>query len=178
MTERETLELPRHVGEPSRVYQDPFTAIDRYEAQFSSFTKVYYVSRKGIRAAVLPIHEGKVLLGRQYRFLLNAVSLEVIGGKVETGEDPAAAASRECLEETGYECEGLEHLLTYQPGLDAYDNPTHVYLSRQVRRRADVDPSCSRWVPWPEIPEMLRSGELCDSLSLIALSTFLLRRPL
>lgn len=52
---------------------------------------------------VIPItHDGRVVMVRQYRHGIDAVTLEFPGGIVSSGEDPAAAAMRECVEETGY----------------------------------------------------------------------------
>ncbi|MCE9603558.1 MAG: (deoxy)nucleoside triphosphate pyrophosphohydrolase [Planctomycetia bacterium] len=46
-------------------------------------------------------HEGKLLIGRRPEGKPLAGLWEFPGGKVEAGESPAAAAERECLEETG-----------------------------------------------------------------------------
>ena len=54
-----------------------------------------------------------VLLVRQYRLLINDVSLEIPGGKVDKGETPEKSAIRECHEETGVECKNLKYLLNY-----------------------------------------------------------------
>jgi ADP-ribose pyrophosphatase len=68
-----------------------------------------YVSRaRGIRAAViLAVEDGHVLLVEQYRVPLGRNCLELPAGLVGDGdggdgETPAAAASRELEEETGY----------------------------------------------------------------------------
>jgi len=57
-------------------------------------------------AVVVPVLEAggvrSLLAVRQYRHGSGEVSVEFPGGVVEPGEDPAAAAARELLEETGY----------------------------------------------------------------------------
>lgn len=45
----------------------------------------------------------KILCFRQIKYSVGAISLAPIGGYLEPGEDPLAAAKRELLEETGYE---------------------------------------------------------------------------
>ncbi|MGH8020872.1 MAG: NUDIX hydrolase [Opitutaceae bacterium] len=45
---------------------------------------------------------GELVLVNQYRYGIEAHSLEVPGGVMEPGEDPIVAARRELLEETGY----------------------------------------------------------------------------
>ena len=44
---------------------------------------------------------GELVLVRQYRHGIDGPSLETPGGLIDEGEDPAAAARRELLEETG-----------------------------------------------------------------------------
>ena len=52
--------------------------------------------------AVALTHDGKIVLVRQYRHAAEIVSLELLGGVIEHGEDPAEGIKRELLEETGY----------------------------------------------------------------------------
>ncbi|MBN1661140.1 MAG: NUDIX hydrolase [Anaerolineae bacterium] len=49
--------------------------------------------------------EGEYLLFRQTKYALDGASLAPVGGYMEPGEEPLAAARRELLEETGYEAD-------------------------------------------------------------------------
>ena len=46
------------------------------------------------------MRDNHVLLVSQYRLLVNRLSFEVPGGKVDDGESPEESAIRECMEET------------------------------------------------------------------------------
>lgn len=49
--------------------------------------------------------EGEYLLFRQTKYVLDGLSLAPVGGYMEPGEEPLAAAQRELREETGFEAD-------------------------------------------------------------------------
>ena len=62
----------------------------------------FYRIHSGSWAQIVPVtKEGDVVLVRQYRHGARVITLEMPAGLVDPGEDPAQAAARECLEETG-----------------------------------------------------------------------------
>ena len=67
---------------------------------------------------MLVISDKNVLLVRQYRLLINRISFEVPGGKVDEGETPENSAKRECMEETGVLIHNLKPLIEYDPDLE------------------------------------------------------------
>lgn len=65
---------------------------------------------------VLPIFEdGRVLLIRQYRHSVGEFLWELVAGRKEPNETPAAAARRELIEETGYRAKRLRKLMRVIP---------------------------------------------------------------
>jgi len=72
------------------------------EAEFFALRPDDYVSVLALT------QEGRVLLVRQYRPVVEAFTLELPSGHVDPGESPAEAARRELAEETGYEARGVE----------------------------------------------------------------------
>jgi len=84
------------------------------------------VLRSGPAAAVLPIDPGRdeVVLLRQFRLAAHLANgrgnlVEIVAGHVETDEQPAEAARRECVEEIGVAPGLLVELFTYltSPGM-------------------------------------------------------------
>ncbi len=60
---------------------------------------------------VLPFTStGKVVLVRQYRFLIGEFSFELPGGAPNQGEEEVVTGTRELLEETGYRAETISNL--------------------------------------------------------------------
>lgn len=57
----------------------------------------------------------RVILVRQYRYAVDRWILELPAGNVEPGEDPEAAARRECAEETGWTPETVERIGAFYP---------------------------------------------------------------
>ncbi|MDY6833751.1 MAG: NUDIX hydrolase [Chloroflexota bacterium] len=168
----ETTLLPFNVETREVVYQDRNQRISRIIAQFDGFTKEYYVSDHGQRAALLAVRDGEVLLVRQYRLLINGISYEIPGGKVEEDETPEAAAIRECIEETGVQCSNLKPLISYHPSLDIWDNYTHVFYSELPEETALDSLNQRGWIPLEHCIDMVVTQQLVDGLSIVALLTY------
>ncbi|HOX91984.1 MAG TPA: NUDIX hydrolase [Spirochaetales bacterium] len=84
-------------------------------------------------AGVIPVvdtPEGrKFIMIRQHRHGTNHLSLEFPGGIVDAGEDPAAAVSRELLEETGYRADMIVPLGILSPNPAMMTNRFHAYIA-------------------------------------------------
>jgi ADP-ribose pyrophosphatase len=74
------------------------------------------IVRHGGSVVLIPIdEEGRVLLVRQYRHAAGRFLWELPAGSLEVGEDPKAAAHRECHEELGLIAGQLETLAALWP---------------------------------------------------------------
>lgn len=124
------MHLPR-IGHRQVVYKNPYYQVCRVVANFGDFTKEYFVTGHGQRAGLVVVREKEVLLVRQYRLLIDRLSWEIPGGRVDDGETPKEAAIRECLEETGVQCRNLKPLLSYHMGLDVVHNFTSMLCTNE-----------------------------------------------
>lgn len=126
--------------------------------------------------AVVAIHDGHVVLVRQYRAALDDYLIEIPAGKRDiVGEDPAVAARRELVEEVGLETDSVELLGSFVTAAGFCDEELMIYVTaacREVDRAVDgveeADSEVLR-VPVGEIGAWLTDGRLTDAKTLIGL---------
>ncbi len=81
--------------------------------------------------------EGSFLLFRQTKYGVEGTTLATVGGYLDPGEEPLAAARRELLEETGYEADTWTSLGRYVVDGNRGYGVAHLYLARGARRVAE-----------------------------------------
>jgi ADP-ribose pyrophosphatase len=96
--------------------------------------------------------EGYYLCFRQTKYAVEGTSLAPVGGYIEPGEEPLAAAHRELLEETGHATSEWIHLGTYCVGANRGIATAHFFLARGAR------PVAERTTDDLEEQELLRLG--------------------
>jgi len=126
--------------------------------------------------SIVPVtEEGTFVLVRQYRHGIDAPTLEVPGGIIDEGQDPAGAAMRELREETGYGEGTLVSLGATHPNPALQNNLHHMFLARGVRRLGepefDVGEYCEVVVLTErEVRAHVEEGAITHALVLLALS--------
>tara|TARA_Y100000590_G_scaffold18275_1_gene21751 strand:+ start:13550 stop:14092 length:543 start_codon:yes stop_codon:yes gene_type:complete len=165
----ETISFPKKINSKGIVYKDKFQKITKIIAEFDKFKKIFFVADYGPKAAMIVKKNGKILLSRQYRLLLNDVSYEIPGGTVNKKEKPIRAAVRECLEETGFFCKKPRLLIEYDPDLEYSKNRTYVFKSNNVKDLKKFNKNKYAWVSVKKCLKMIKDGKIKDSLSIISI---------
>ena len=86
----------------------------------------------------------EVVLVRQYRHAIGRTAWELPAGSLKRGEDPTAAASRECHEEIGLIPSSLELLGSFFPTPGYCDEEMHFYRAFGLRPPAGGDPAAHK----------------------------------
>lgn len=124
------------------------------------------VVSSGDASNVIPLTADlEVVLVRQYRFGIQADTLEIPGGLINPGENPLEGIQRELKEETGYSSTHWEKLgsLPFNPVY--HKNYIHHYLAKDVKltdeTNFDLGESIELVVmPLPEVLHKVKRGKL------------------
>jgi ADP-ribose pyrophosphatase len=142
-------------------------------------THDFYRIRTADWVQIVPVTpDREVVLVRQYRHGSQSATLEIPGGLVEPGEAPAAAALRECLEETGYRGVEARDLGVVSPNPALFANRLHGFYVENVERVAEAqnfgsEHTTVELVPVAALEGMLLRGEIDHALVVAALWRYL-----
>lgn len=117
----------------------------------------------------------RLVVVRQFRFGTGEVTLEIPGGCVDPGEDPAHAARRELREECGYTTDDWTALGNVEPNPAFQDNRCYHFLARSVQRTHPQELDGGEdivvdTIGLDEARRLIHSGEIRHSLVICALS--------
>jgi len=153
----------------------------KVQADFGEFAKEYFVTDKPSKIGVMVWHGDRILLVRQYRYILNDMSWELPGGGLVPGESHEAAAKRECFEESGVVCEGLTRFFQFEHSVEAMHAAGYVY-SATAKAVPDHPPDnretdAMKWLAVNELLPAIVSGEIREPMTMIALLKYLAENP-
>ncbi len=160
---------------PTRIF-DLRTA--RYRHPVRETERDFYVvhSRDWVNVlAVTP--DLQLVLVNQFRFGIDAFSLEIPGGVIDAGEDPVSAGLRELHEETGYAGENARLIGKVRPNPAIMSNFCHLVLVENCRlvgaQHGDTDEEIEvSTLPISEVYAAAHSGRIVHSLVIDALLFF------
>jgi 8-oxo-dGTP pyrophosphatase MutT (NUDIX family) len=159
------------------VYENPWIRVTESEVTNPSGGRgIYGVVHYHNRAiGVLPIdEEGQTWLVGQYRYTLDTYEWEIPEGGCPAGETPLEAAKRELREETGLVATDYRLLLDDLALSNSVSDERATIFVATGLTQAAADPEETedlrvRRLPLSEAIDMVRRGEITDSISVIAL---------
>jgi ADP-ribose pyrophosphatase len=155
-------------------YRNPWIQVDEDQVELpDGRTTLYGVVRCGECVGVLPFLDVEtVVLIRQYRYVARGVFWEMPTGGVHAGESLEAAAQRELGEEIGYRAARLTPIVSYHTSKSVVDETAHLFYGEGLSPVA-VRPDATEFievrpVPFAQALRMVESGEIKDSMTVIA----------
>jgi ADP-ribose pyrophosphatase len=161
-----------------RVFDGKVFDVDRDRVRMpNGRTVTVDVIRHARSVVLMPVPEpGSVILIRQYRYAVNRWLWELPAGSVDEGEQPEAAARRECHEEIGQVPDTIVRLAALYPTPGYCDEEMLFFrvsgLSTPTEAAAvdedeDIEP---RVFTLGEAREMIRRGEIVDMKTVVGLA--------
>ncbi len=128
--------------------------------------------------AIVAIDAGdNVLLVNQFRKAVESELLEIPAGGIEDNEDTETAVCRELREETGFLPRKVTRLGGFYSAPGYCSEYLHLYLATDLvpdpLNAEDTDEISLVPVPVSGIPELIRSGRICDSKSIAGLLAYM-----
>jgi 8-oxo-dGTP pyrophosphatase MutT (NUDIX family) len=139
------------------------------------------VEFKNLAVGILPVDaDGRIWMVGQYRYPLKAYSWEIPEGGCSPSETPESTAHRELREETGLIAGRMELVATSHLSNSVSDEQAYLFRASDLTQGPD-EPEGSeritvRRLGWDEAWEMLRRGEITDSMTVISLLYEAVRR--
>lgn len=159
------------------LYSHRILELERQEISSGSERREVLVMDAPEWVNVIPLlGDGRVVLVRQWRYGIQAPTLEIPGGMVDPGESPRTAVARELEEETGYRAGTLRKLGSTHPNPAFITNGLTSWLATDLetleegRELFGVDGEEIRLetVPLDEIPGLIGRGEISHALVVAA----------
>ena len=173
--------------------------IDFRESRFrfpdgTEYEPYYSYSRRDYTVIVASDAEGYYICVRQFRHGIREVTTEFPAGGIEredgreygghgdtSAEDALEAAKRELREETGYESDEWEHLITVPSNATIADNYAYVYTAKNCRRVSGQDLDDTEFLnvvrlKAEDIEKLIKEGRFQQSAHIMAWLLSLRRR--
>ena len=171
---------PLRVSDSERIYDSPWVGLRRDWLELEDGQRQeHHVIEITDAVVVLPLRsDGKIVLVGQYRHPNGKTHWELPAGRLNDGEDPAAGARRELLEETGHEAGALSPLPGFYPTNGISAHYAHAYLASDCKEVGELqlDPA-ERIVPRcfsrEEVEAHLDAGGFADGFTALTLMYWL-----
>jgi len=165
---------PWNVNSKRDVFENPWIKVTDHDVTHPDGSPGEYgvVRFKNIAIGVLPIDaEGNVPLVGQHRFPLDRYSWELPEGGGPVNVDPLQSAKRELAEESGLSAANWVQLSAFDISNSVTDERAICYLAWDLKEGAAApEPSEAltiKWVSYKDLLEMVMSGEVTDSLTVV-----------
>lgn len=158
-----------------------FTVTERKSVSPEGLEGTYIVNDAPDWVIVIAVDGDNFLMVKQWRHGEKALSIEFPGGIVDPGEDPAVAAGRELLEETGAVAKEMIKLGKMNPNPALFSNHVHVFLAKGLSFSGRQDLDKDEYLKYLSLPQKdviknMGGSDYPHALMAGALALFLAKR--
>lgn len=123
---------------------------------------------------ILPLLNDKtVLMIQNYRFAVGESLWELPAGTLEPDEDPKQTATRELIEETGYQSENIQFLTHFFTSPGICSEKMHAYLATDLtfvgQHLEETEEITVHPFSWNQVMGMIKEGNIKDGKTLATL---------
>ncbi len=140
-----------------------------------------YLDHPGAVAVLPVLPNGKILMVTQYRYPVGEATWEIPAGKMHGVKDsPLLRAKAELREETGYTSNRFKKLLTFWPCCAFSNEKLHIFMATRLKP-GPASPDDDEFLRPGEFTlkralEMVRSGRIKDSKTIISIQAYALQK--
>lgn len=170
-----------------RVYATPIFDLYRRKAahDYRGERNFYIIEAPGWVNIIPVTSGGEVVLVRQFRHGVSDFTLEIPGGMIDPHErDPAAAARREMIEESGYDADEIIPLGKVHPNPAIQPNWCYSFFAPGARKIGEPHPNHGGaeetevvMAPLTDVKGMIATGVITHALVIAAFSFFDVYNP-
>lgn len=155
--------------------------IERVELPNGTTAALEIIRHPGGAAVLALDDDNRVCLLRQFRHAAGGWIWELPAGKIDNREPPLDTARRELEEEAGVAAGSWQSLGDYLSSPGVLTEVVHLFLATQLtplaQRPEEHEIFEVHWLPFSDVLQMARSGELRDGKSLVAVFRAAARVP-
>ncbi len=155
------------------IFEDPILKffINEIEAPNGEIFTRRIIEYHNAAAVVAVNEENELLLVKHYRHPIKQTIWEIPGGMLNVGEDPHTCALRELQEETGYQSNEIEHLISFHPEPAFTTQIIHLFKARQLQRTSSMKSESEindlKFFNTNQVKNMIANGDIISSWSVI-----------
>ncbi len=147
---------------------------DKVELPNGNIAYREWIKHPGASAVIPILPNGEIILVRQYRYPVQAVTLEIPAGKLDiAGENPLECAKRELKEETGITADTWINLGDYYPSVAYTTECITLFLASGLHkgeRKLDEDEFLNlEEVPLEDVVQDIMDGKIADGKTIAAI---------
>ncbi len=112
--------------------------------------------------------DGRVLLVEQHRSSINKRTLELPGGRANSGEFAEDTIKRELFEETGYSCQNIRLLFNLDMDFSASIHRTNVFIGDITTKSKPTENFINHKLDLKEIIKLIKEGTITHATTIAA----------